>query len=177
MSFLGVSKSYTNREWVGPSDQSLQKALLFSKALSISQLSAYQLIKNKIDEKDYVDYISPKIKNLVPNPKIFLNMEKGSSRLLSAIENKERVAVFADYDVDGTVSAALISLWLRNFSIEPTVYIPDRESEGYGPNIDAMNKLAIDHQLIICVDCGTDCLLYTSPSPRDQRGSRMPSSA
>ena len=156
MSFLGISQSYTNREWVGPSDQSLQKALLFSKTLSISQLSAYQLIKNKIDEKDYTEYISPKIKNLVPNPKTFLNMEKVSSRLLRAIEKKEKVAIFADYDVDGTVSAALISLWLRNFSIKPTVYIPDRESEGFGPNIDAMNKLALNHSLIICVDCGTD---------------------
>ena len=119
--------------------------MLISKDLSISQLSAYQLIKNKINDKDYLGYISPKIKNLVPNPKTFLSMEEGSLRLLRAIEKKERVAVFADYDVDGTVSAALICLWLRNFSIEPTVYIPDRESEGYGPNIDAMNKLAADH--------------------------------
>jgi len=156
MSFLGISNSYTNKKWVGPTDQNWQKALLFSKKLSISQLSAYQLIKNKINEKDYLGYISPKIKNLAPNPKIFLDMEKGSLRLLKAIERKERVAVFADYDVDGTVSAALISLWLRNFSIAPTVYIPDRESEGFGPNIDAMNKLALDHSLIICVDCGTD---------------------
>ena len=159
MGFLGISKSYTNKEWVGPSDQNWQKASLISKDLSISQLSAYQLIKNKINDKDYLGYMSPKIKNLVPNPKIFLSMEEGSLRLLRAIEKEERVALFADYDVDGTVSAALICLWLRNFSIEPTVYIPDRESEGYGPNIDAMNKLAADHHLIICVDCGTDLSL------------------
>ena len=156
MSFLGISESYTNKKWVGPSEQNLRKSLRFSKNLSISQLSAYQLIKNKIDEKDYLEYVSPRIKNLVPNPKIFLHMEKGSLRLLKAIEKKEKVAIFADYDVDGTVSAALISLWLRNASIEPTVYIPDRESEGFGPNIDAMKKLAINHTLIICVDCGTD---------------------
>ena len=156
MSFLGISESYTNKKWVGPSEQNLRKSLRFSKNLSISQLSAYQLIKNKIDEKNYLEYVSPRIKNLVPNPKIFLHMEKGSLRLLKAIEKKEKVAIFADYDVDGTVSAALISLWLRNASIEPTVYIPDRESEGFGPNIDAMNKLALNHSLIICVDCGTD---------------------
>ncbi len=156
MSFLGISESYTNKKWVGPSEQNLKKSLRFSKNLSISQLSAYQLIKNKIDEKDYLEYVSPRIKNLVPNPKIFHHMEKGSLRLLKAIEKKEKVAIFADYDVDGTVSAALISLWLRNASIEPTVYIPDRESEGFGPNIDAMKKLAINHTLIICVDCGTD---------------------
>ena len=56
-------------------------------------------------------------------------MEKGSLRLLK-LSRKRKFAVFADYDVDGTVSAALICLWLRNFSIEPTVYIPDRETEG-----------------------------------------------
>ena len=80
MGFLGISKSYTNKEWVGPSDQNWQKALLISKDLSISQLSAYQLIKNKINDKDYLGYISPKIKNLVPNPKTFLSMEEGSLR-------------------------------------------------------------------------------------------------
>ncbi len=156
MNFLGISKSYTNKEWVGPSEQNLQQALVYSKSLSIPHLSAYQLIKNKINEEDYLEYISPKIKNLIPSPKIFLDMEKGSLRLLRAIEQKETVAIFADYDVDGTVSAALISLWLRNFSIKPTVYIPDREMEGFGPNINAMKKLALNHSLIICVDCGTD---------------------
>ena len=73
---------------VGPSDQNWQKASLISKDLSISQLSAYQLIKNKIKDKDYLDYISPKIKNLVPNPKTFHSMEEGSLRLLRAIEKK-----------------------------------------------------------------------------------------
>ena len=124
MSFLGISKSFSNKEWVGPSEQLLQQALVYSRRLSIPQISAYQLIKNKVNEGDYLEYIKPKIKNLMPSPKIFLDMEKGSLRLLKAIEKKETIAIFADYDVDGTVSAALISLWLRNFSIEPTVYIP-----------------------------------------------------
>ena len=156
MNFLGISKSYTNKKWVGPSEHDLQRASLYSKRLCIPQLSAYQLIKNNIQEEDYFDYVSPKIKNLIPNPKIFLDMEKGALRLLRAIEQKEKIAIFADYDVDGTVSAALISLWLSNFSIEPTVYIPDRESEGFGPNSEAMNKLSLKNSLIICVDCGTD---------------------
>ena len=119
MSFLGISKSFSNKEWVGPSEQLLQKSLVYSKSLSIPQLSAYQLIKNKLTERDYLEYISPKIKNLMPSPKIFLDMEKSTLRLLKAIEKKETIAIFADYDVDGTVSAALISLWLRNFGIKP----------------------------------------------------------
>ena len=83
-------------------------------------------------------------------------MEKGSLRLLRALKQKEKIAIFADYDVDGTVSAALISLWLRNYSLKPTVYIPDRETEGFGPNVEAMKQLSLNHSLIICVDCGTD---------------------
>ena len=86
MNFLGISKSYTNKKWVGPSEHDLQLALLYSKRLCIPQLSAYQLIKNNIQEEDYFDYVSPKIKNLIPNPKIFLDMEKGALRLLRAIE-------------------------------------------------------------------------------------------
>ena len=74
MSFLGISKSYTNKEWVGPSEQNLQQALAYSKSLSIPHLIALQLVKNKINEGDYLDYISPKIKNLIPSPKIFLDM-------------------------------------------------------------------------------------------------------
>ena len=99
MSFLGISQSCTNKEWVGPSEQILQQALVYSKSLSIPHLSAFQLIKNKINEEDYLDYISPKIKNLLPSPKIFLDMEKGSLRLLRAIEQKETVAIFAHNDV------------------------------------------------------------------------------
>ena len=78
MNFLGISESYTNKEWVGPSEQDLQPAAIYSRRLSIPQLRAYPLIKNNIKEADYFDYVSPKRKNLIPNPKIFLDMEKGA---------------------------------------------------------------------------------------------------
>ncbi len=156
MRVLGISKSYSNKEWIGPSEQNSEHALRYSKKLAIPPLCAYQFIKHKINEENYFEYINPKIKNLIPDPKIFLDMEKGSLRLLRALKQKEKIAIFADYDVDGTVSAALISLWLRNYSLEPTVYIPDRETEGFGPNVEAMKQLSLNHSLIICVDCGTD---------------------
>ena len=74
MNFLGISKSYTNKEWVGPSQQDLQQAAIYSRRLSIPQLSAYHLIKNNIKEEDYFDYW-PKKKKLDTHPKIFLDME------------------------------------------------------------------------------------------------------
>jgi len=156
MSFLGVQKSLTNKYWSGPSDDALEKATLISKELSVSLLSSLQLVKLNIKSEGYYKYINPKVKDLMPDPRNFLDLDKGAKRLLTAIEKKEKIALFADYDVDGTVSATLISLWLKNFSIEPTIYIPDREKEGFGPNVVAMKQLANENSLIICVDCGSD---------------------
>ncbi len=156
MSFLGVNKSLSNKCWSGPNDETLEKAASISKKLSISILTALQLLKLNLGVDTYFKYVNPKVKDLMPDPKIFLDMNKGAKRLLAAIEKKEKIAIFADYDVDGTVSASLITIWLKNFSIIPTVYIPDRETEGFGPNFPAMKKLAKDNSLIICVDCGSD---------------------
>ena len=90
MSFLGISKSYSNKEWVGPSEQLLQQSLVYSKSLSIPQLCALQLIKNKVNEGDYLEYISPKIKNLIPSPKIFLDMEKGFITITKGLRKKNQ---------------------------------------------------------------------------------------
>jgi single-stranded-DNA-specific exonuclease len=82
-------------------------------------------------------------------------MGEAADRLLQAVERRERVAVFADYDVDGGASAALLLVWLRRMGLGATLYVPDRIEEGYGPNEPAMEKLAAGHDLIVCVDCGT----------------------
>ena len=75
--------------------------------------------------------------------------------IIEAAENTKAIAIFADYDVDGGASAALIFDFLAHFHIKPTLYVPDRIDEGYGPNSEAMRALATSHDLIICVDCGT----------------------
>ena len=83
-------------------------------------------------------------------------MDKAAARILTALDRSERVAIFADYDVDGATSATLLIDWFRQqINRQVTLYIPDRIDEGYGPNTPAMEKLAADHSLIICVDCGT----------------------
>ena len=91
----------------------------------------------------------------MPNPLKILDMEKAASRINLAVENHEQVAIFADYDVDGATSGALLHDWLTQLGIHPTLYVPDRIEEGYGPNIEAMEMLSNNHDLIICVDCGT----------------------
>ncbi|MGR3586144.1 MAG: single-stranded-DNA-specific exonuclease RecJ, partial [Pseudooceanicola nanhaiensis] len=82
-------------------------------------------------------------------------METAAARFLRAVERRERIAIFADYDVDGGSSAALLLDWLRQMGRQATLYVPDRIDEGYGPNVPAMQALGAEHDLIICVDCGT----------------------
>jgi single-stranded-DNA-specific exonuclease len=107
-----------------------------------------------IDEAE--DYLNPTLRGLMPDPSSMADMDKLAARIVEAITNNERVALFGDYDVDGASSCALMSRYLRHFGLDPDVYIPDRIFEGYGPNIAAIDKL-IDAgaKLLITLDCGT----------------------
>ncbi len=100
-------------------------------------------------------FLSPKLRDLLPDPRSLRDMEIAATRFLKAVRDNQRIAVFADYDVDGGSSAALLLVWLRQMGRQATLYVPDRIDEGYGPNALAMSQLAETHDLIICVDCGT----------------------
>jgi len=97
----------------------------------------------------------PKLRDLLPNPMTLRDMDIAADRLSTAVSRRDRIAIFADYDVDGGASAALLISWLRELGHKATLYIPDRMDEGYGPNVPAFEALARDHDLIVCVDCGT----------------------
>ena len=100
-------------------------------------------------------FLAPALRDLLPDPLVLKDMGTAAARLIRAVTGQERVAIFADYDVDGGSSAALLLVWLRHFGRQATLYIPDRIDEGYGPNVPAMEALADAHDLIVCVDCGT----------------------
>ena len=100
-------------------------------------------------------FLAPKLKELLPDPRSMKDMEVAAARFLDAVHKRQRIAIFADYDVDGGSSAALLLVWLRQMGLTATLYVPDRIDEGYGPNVPAMRQLATTHDLIICVDCGT----------------------
>jgi single-stranded-DNA-specific exonuclease len=82
-------------------------------------------------------------------------MDKAAMRLADAIEKKEQVTVFGDYDVDGATSAALLVRLLSSLGLGANAYIPDRLMEGYGPSGEALVRLAeAGSQLVVTVDCG-----------------------
>ena len=104
---------------------------------------------------DLPDLLEPTLKRLLPEPFGLKDMEKAVARAKSAIEAGEAIAVFGDYDVDGSSSSALLSGFLDAIGRRPRVYIPDRMTEGYGPSARAFAQLQSEGaKLVITVDCG-----------------------
>ncbi|MFX7640581.1 DHH family phosphoesterase, partial [Acinetobacter baumannii] len=82
-------------------------------------------------------------------------MDKAAALLVDAVLEDRKVAVFADYDVDGATSAAQLVRWFRAMGRELMIYVPDRETEGYGPSAPAFRSLkAMGAELVVTVDCG-----------------------
>ncbi|MRX50168.1 single-stranded-DNA-specific exonuclease RecJ [Paracoccus sp. S-4012] len=153
--FLAVEHSVTGRRWVGPDAETDRRAEGLSQAASLPLPVARVLAERGITPEAAPAFLEPKLRDLLPDPRRLRDMEVAAARLLAAVRDAERIAVFADYDVDGGASAALILDWLRQMGRRATLYIPDRIDEGYGPNPPAMADLASRHDLIVCVDCGT----------------------
>jgi len=153
--FLGVETSLTARRWVGPTAEQDRAALALAQHHPLPPLLAAVLARIDVEPEDVAGYLSPTLRALMPDPATLRDMSKAAGILASAVEQKARIAIFADYDVDGGASAALLLSWLGSFGIQATLYVPDRLTEGYGPNVAAMKKLGAAHDLVICVDCGT----------------------
>ncbi|MEW2917276.1 single-stranded-DNA-specific exonuclease RecJ [Ruegeria sp. ANG10] len=155
MSYLGVEQSLSGRRWVGPAPDVERAAEMLIQQAGLPRAVCQVLARRGVSAMEASGFLEPKLKELLPDPRDMKDMEKAATRFLSAVRNKQRIAVFADYDVDGGSSAALLLVWLRQMGLQATLYVPDRIDEGYGPNVPAMQELAATHDLIICVDCGT----------------------
>ncbi|MEL6549779.1 MAG: single-stranded-DNA-specific exonuclease RecJ [Pseudomonadota bacterium] len=153
--FLNVSHSLTGRRWIGPSDALSRHAEALVQETGLPHALAAILARRQVTAAEADAFLEPTLRDLLPDPRAMRDMEAAATRFLAAMRGRERVAVFADYDVDGGASAALLLTWLREMGCAATLYIPDRIDEGYGPNAPAMAELAREHDLIICVDCGT----------------------
>lgn len=153
--FLGVECSATGRRWVGLSDAQDRHAQNIAQQAELPEIIARTLARRGVAPEDAKAFLAPSLRDLMPNPSVLKDMDKAAERICQAVDKKQRIAVFADYDVDGATSAALLITWLRDFGMTATLYVPDRIDEGYGPNDEAMKMLAASHDLIICVDCGT----------------------
>ncbi|MBE7199901.1 MAG: single-stranded-DNA-specific exonuclease RecJ [Parafilimonas terrae] len=156
--YLGVAASVTGRRWqercIGGLVQTHIAKMV--QAYGLPELLARVLAGRGI-APDAVDrFLAPRLRDLMPDPLVLLDMEAAVDRLVRAVRRGETVAVFGDYDVDGAASAAMLADYLRGLGLKAPIHIPDRITEGYGPNSAAINTLAADGAtLLVCVDCGT----------------------
>lgn len=153
--YLGVDRSLTGRRWIGPAPDIVRQAEALVQQTELPPALCQTLSRLGVAADDVPTYLDPTLRALLPDPRSLRDMEQAAGRILQAVRNRERLAIFADYDVDGGASAALLLDWLRQLDRTATLYVPDRIDEGYGPNEAAMEALARDHDLIVCVDCGT----------------------
>jgi single-stranded-DNA-specific exonuclease len=153
--FLDVDLSLGGRRWLGPSGEVLRQAEAIQQSTGLAEPTARILALRGVAADEADAFLAPKLRDLMPDPRGLRDLEKAATRLNRAVDAGETVAIFADYDVDGGASAALLLDWLGQLGRSATLYIPDRIDEGYGPNPPAMEALARDHKLILCVDCGT----------------------
>ena len=113
------------------------------------------LLARGVERGDLERHRAPTIRNFMPDPSVFQDMDRAAERLADAVEGGEAVTIFGDYDVDGATSAALLIRLLRGLGCDPAHYIPDRLMEGYGPSGEALVRIAEGGaRLIVTVDCG-----------------------
>ena len=153
--FLNVAHSLTQRRWSGPAPEATRLAEAMAQLTRLPPALCQTLVARGVTPDTAEAYLAPALRDLLPDPLTLRDMARAADRLVHAVTNRQRIAIFADYDVDGGSSAALLIIWLRHFGLQPTLYIPDRIDEGYGPNVTAMASLGAVHDLILCVDCGT----------------------
>jgi len=124
-------------------------------SLGLDALVDELLLARGVPREDLPRHREPKIRDFLPDPSCFQDMDKGAKRLADAVQQGARIAIFGDYDVDGATSAALLVLLLRRLGADPMVYIPDRLMEGYGPSGKALVELKAQGAAVaVCVDCG-----------------------
>ncbi|MES2813721.1 MAG: single-stranded-DNA-specific exonuclease RecJ, partial [Pseudomonadota bacterium] len=124
--FLNVAASLTGRRWVGPDVESDRLAEGMAQQTRLPLPLCRILAARGIAPEDAPAFLAPALRDLLPDPLTLKDMAPAADRLLRAVARRERIAIFADYDVDGGSSAALLLIWLRSFGLQATLYIPDR---------------------------------------------------
>lgn len=154
--FLDVTHSARGFFWKSRSDEAAEfEARAIAQQNDVPEIVARLLAARGATTQNAATFLSPTLRELMPDPHELKDMDKGADRLARAIQAHEKIAVLGDYDVDGGTSSALLRLFLKAHGLDCRLYIPDRMKEGYGPNLQAITTLAHEGaSLILTVDCG-----------------------
>ncbi|MGO4705347.1 single-stranded-DNA-specific exonuclease RecJ [Microvirga sp. 2MCAF38] len=155
--FLGITSSAQGRTWIERCDAAQSTiALAIAQTHGLPDILARVLAGRGVGVQDAEIFLNPRLRDLMPDPYQLTDMQAAAEQLADAIVARKTVAIFGDYDVDGACSAALMAEYLRACGVPFAIHIPDRITEGYGPNIEAIRALkAQGAQVLVTVDCGT----------------------
>lgn len=147
--------SFRNRAWKAPEFSEADVDSLIGGGANA--LTAPILAARGMAEKEVAKFLKPKIRTLLPDPSSFKDMDAAADRLVEAINQGQKIAIWSDYDVDGATSAATLGRFLRDCGHRNyEIYIPDRITEGYGPNAEGLLALQkAGAELVVILDAGT----------------------
>ncbi len=149
-------QSATNKHWVDRlSAEQLPIAQAIVQRFGVDEVAARIIASRGVGLGDVSDFLAPSLRNQLPDPLTLTDMAPAAQRLADAVMQHQRVTIFGDYDVDGACSSALVALFCAHFGVQARIYIPDRITEGYGPNVPAIEEIYRDGcDLLVTVDCG-----------------------
>jgi single-stranded-DNA-specific exonuclease len=154
-SVLGVEQSACGRRWRwrGGDPQAGQE---IAERLALPEIVGRLLAQRGVDLDHAPGFLRPRLREQLPDPEHLRDMEAAAARLVQAVRDSETIAIFGDYDVDGATSAALLARFFASIGTRTRIYVPDRISEGYGPNSAALSRLRAEGvRVVVTVDCGT----------------------
>jgi single-stranded-DNA-specific exonuclease len=149
------------RRWIiAPAEDKPNAGIAWSEICGLPCIA--ELLKRKgFTSADEVNaFLQPRLSSL-SEPFLLPNMAAAVTRILRAVDNRERIVLFGDYDVDGVTSLALLAEMLRCYGAVPELFLPLRMEEGYGMSRESVDRCCEEHdpQLLIAVDCGTSSLV------------------
>ena len=152
---LGVARSLGGRRWLWREAEA-RVGQGIAQRLGLPEIVGRLLSARGVGADAAADFLEPTLRALLPDPSVLTDMEPAAARLAAAVRAGETVGVFGDYDVDGACSGAILNLLLTGLGCPVLPHVPDRMTEGYGPNASALRSLVQrGATLVVCVDCGT----------------------
>lgn len=155
ISIQDIKKSLNDKRWIF-ADVNEDKVTRLCQNHGLPEFVSRLLVGRGVTDDTLDEFLNPNLRTHFPDPFSMKGMREFANDMADCIINKIPVGIFADFDVDGSTSAAIITRFFRHFDLHPPVYIPDRLTEGYGPNVAAMQALKDKGtQWVIMADCGT----------------------
>ena len=151
---LGVERSAGGRRWRSREGDA-RLGLTLAQRHGLPEVVGRIMAARGIGLEDAAVWLDPTLKALLPDPSQLKDMDRAADRIADAVRSGETIAIFGDYDVDGATSTALLLRFLRSVEGLVATYIPDRMTEGYGPNAPALLSLRQRGAAVaVTVDCG-----------------------